>query len=439
MAPRPPLTLRQKTCRSLKIGVIASVVFIVGWRQYRVWRIPEVVPFDRQAFLARYDRDENEFHIFREASGLYHAAFTPEFQEAEQDFLGRWEDAKPVTRDFMEAMRPALGHWLSGSDAEMSFEVHPEDCDVTTLIPICQEMRFFVWLVRIENSRLISEGDFEGAIANYLNAVRILNLHADDGVIYWLVCTHCYDVLRSQLETILHGKELRADALAGLQDELTKSLDRLARLSAPLQYAYFFSAQHVEERLESQTVPNFLMNEPELARRTINQVYHNLLAESDASPEERPDVVRTEFSTSLRDLNTFLRRHGYWHFQGRKESLTIEYFQPATKDDVVQEAFGSLSYASEIVEESLPAVKQLVGRRDSLCRQIHLDLIEIALHGYHREHGQFPNTLEDLVPEWIDEVPVDVDGRAYQWEKNTAGCRLLLEDGTELFEVVPPE
>lgn len=437
--PKLPLNRSQKVVRAIKWTLIGSLVFVLCWRQYRVWRIPDVEPFDREAFLARYDRGGNDFHIFREASHLYHAAFTNEFDEAEQDFLGEWEEAKPVTREFLEAMRPALEHWLSGSDAEVSFELHPEDCDESTLIPIAAEMRLFVWLVRIENARLISAGDFDQALENYLKTVRVLSLHAGDGVTYYLISTHCYDLLRLQLESILAGKELQAGELKTFHDELALSGNRLSQLSGALQYNYFFSDQYVASNLVSETIPNFVTNEPELARRTVKQAYHNLLADCETPAGERPAVVRKEFRSAWRDLNTFLRRHGYWSFNNRKASLTIEYFQPATEDDVVQAGFGSLLYASEIVEQSLPPVNQLVRNRDSLRRQLQLDLIQIALHGYYREHGQFPDSLETLVPEWLDEVPLDANGRAYLFESDSNSCRLKLQNGSSELEVIAPD
>lgn len=54
----------------------------------------------------------------------------------------------------------------------------------------------------------------------------------------------------------------------------------------------------------------------------------------------------------------------------------------------------------------------------------------LALHAYRKEHGSYPDTLEQLVPGLLDALPIDfADNRPLRYSKEDGGYRLLSDSG----------
>ncbi len=72
-------------------------------------------------------------------------------------------------------------------------------------------------------------------------------------------------------------------------------------------------------------------------------------------------------------------------------------------------------------------------RQQDDARQAGLDVV-LASHQYQRNHGEFPNSIEQLVPNFLDSVPID------PMDDTGAPLRYRLEtDGTAVVWSVGPD
>ena len=70
-------------------------------------------------------------------------------------------------------------------------------------------------------------------------------------------------------------------------------------------------------------------------------------------------------------------------------------------------------------EAAQSATRQLTQTQDQLSRQI----IQQSINSYASLNGFFPETLEELVPDYLSEIPKTTDGQAFLYDLNTGGVR----------------
>lgn len=66
------------------------------------------------------------------------------------------------------------------------------------------------------------------------------------------------------------------------------------------------------------------------------------------------------------------------------------------------------------IESELPeALKTIKGKSESAAREANLDAINSAIQSYFMENGQYPSSIEQLVPRYLQTIPLDPAGGTY--------------------------
>src|SRR5690606_22483418 len=81
------------------------------------------------------------------------------------------------------------------------------------------------------------------------------------------------------------------------------------------------------------------------------------------------------------------------------------YFDDGAESEALMTAYHQPSYTQKYLNEWMPALQPGYERthEDRLFQQ--MTVLQLSMHIYYREHGHFPETLETLVPDYIDELP----------------------------------
>ncbi len=67
-----------------------------------------------------------------------------------------------------------------------------------------------------------------------------------------------------------------------------------------------------------------------------------------------------------------------------------------------------------VTEGELPeALKNIKGKSESAAREANLNAINSAIQTYFMENGQYPSSIEQLVPRYLQSIPIDPAGGVY--------------------------
>ncbi|GEM_PF-783838 len=68
----------------------------------------------------------------------------------------------------------------------------------------------------------------------------------------------------------------------------------------------------------------------------------------------------------------------------------------------------------EKIESEIPeGLKKIKGKAGAEARQANLMAINAAIHSYFLENGQYPTSIEQLVPRYLQTIPADPEGGVY--------------------------
>jgi len=115
---------------------------------------------------------------------------------------------------------------------------------------------------------------------------------------------------------------------------------------------------------------------------------HEMIEELDADQYESAIATITELEKLREPLENVLHRDRIWS----------------------QNAFGWLGHLQQIFEDIAPQwntaanVQQLVQRDQAISRLL---IVELAIRRYRIRHGDLPNALDDLVPDFVSQIPID--------------------------------
>jgi hypothetical protein len=138
--------------------------------------------------------------------------------------------------------------------------------------------------------------------------------------------------------------------------------------------------------------------EPELSQRLTRIYFRNQLAYCDLPFYERPGTAGA--------LEMFDDPRGFDLGNGNVWNATD--FDSAYRRAILAPLLLPIS-------EVHPALDREEARYRTLC-------VVLAGQAFQRDHGRFPNTLDELVPEYLDEIPIDnYDGKPLKYRFDPDG------------------
>ena len=398
----------------LALVLLALVPFAV--RAFFLSMVPDMAePFDVAAFVKDdIPPDENAFTEYRQAmamrkrliEGLVARAKT-EPTTHDDIYHHGWEAADEEMRAWLEEHRAALAVWRRGTEKSRAFEVSPGEMTFATNLEASQELRGFARLARVDQMRCLHEGDVDEAWtlarAVYrsgghastrgpmISGLIGIAMHAISGAAIARWAEHpsvTGDQLRTALAQVkddftLYGSEsnmLKTEYLA-LRNSL-RSRDWIQFMGA-----VSVGSPFSDDRIPDSVTRGFLwvVGEPELTVRVAREILANQIREVDKPLAERQKLVGAG-KAMLFDIDTNATRlPGELDPDGIDRGLNV----------------------SIICKLLLSATKQV---DDSVHRfrgrQAALEAL-LAAQAYRRDKGEFPESLEQLVPEYLAAVPLD--------------------------------
>ena len=270
-------------------------------------------------------------------------------------------------------------------------------------MPIIQDQRMFVRLARLEAVRCVHEERLDEAW-HWLRAAQRSGGHA----------TH-----RGCMIQGLVGAAIHATSAAGMShwaEQPAVTAEQLKRALADVKSDYalyesesnMFKAEYLGARntLSNSTWIDFvdspgpsqssgvraamkmglwIVGEPELTLRIFRQTLANQIREVDQPLASRRKLVGVGIAM-LFDPDPSV-------------PLLPGQLDPAAIDRAINRSF--------VARQLLPAMKQFDNAmRRQAARQVTLEIV-LAAHAYRREHGEFPESPQRLVPGYLKSVPAD--------------------------------
>lgn len=373
-------------------------------------------PFDEAAFSAwDVPAADDAFKEYREASALNQQILIDLKTQGQTDIREPedpvvvlkqgWPDATESTKQWLKVHHESMAVWRRGTQKERGLNLSPSKLSYKTRLNIIQEQRTFVRLAILEESLLIDSGDldearqwaraafrsgghssYRGCIVQGLVSVALHAL-ATEGIAHW---AEQPNVTSAQLQQAL------ADAQS--DDKLYESLSNILKSQYLTTRNSLRSHDWVavisplnsggptsEAASKGMRLLYWVIGEPEISLRVSRQILANQLPEIDKPVHERRKIVGAG-AVMLFDPDPSITQ-------------APDQLDPAGIDRAI-----SRSSLTRLLLPSLaPLDSAFLGRR---ARQATLEAL-LAAQAYRREHGEFPDSLAQLVPTYLAVVPTD--------------------------------
>jgi hypothetical protein len=413
-APKPPLLLRLlRPAIAIPVLIVTSIATApIIYRSSQFYGIPPIDPIVNPEVDGRVilSDDENAFTYYKRAVSIL-----PPVPVSINIGVGikaiesgqGWDAIPQSLRDYLELCQPALAEWKLGTDLDDAHYLDVADFSYSTLLPLTHELHTFSRLATLQVLRSLHQGktdeawvwlraSFRSSRHPGLHGVAIerlvgmgLHARAARSIVYWAghsevtseQLQHALDEVReSDRLTPKMSTTLKAEAILASNvfdnDRDTRLLVQNRRISTGLLPAYLF-----------------VKGDPQLSRELMRHVFANYLSQCDKSPCNREKAARL---------------FGLYRPTGKESP-------PLMDPDKLHEAVKNSVLAFHLV----PSFSQLVSVIDvERSRQDALELC-LLVEIYRRKHGDYPETLRALVPEFIADVPID-------WMGSSPTDRMLL-------------
>ncbi|MCA9038801.1 MAG: hypothetical protein KDA65_00500 [Planctomycetaceae bacterium] len=395
---------------------------ILYWRYHRLDSFPDVgEPFDVAAYRAQYDGvAENPFDQIRKASAeLRKFQGQPKYRMVTPMVWVPWEKRRIVEREYIVETDPALDLWLSVSEASKGYEVHPREYNSSSLLQVSQDSREFSRLVFARIGRRMEEGK-KAEVLQLQNQFLNLNQQFRGNSLISELCAiscfliYCQDVL----PFVLQQESINIDDLQQLQQQLREYHASCPPLSENMKTEYMMLENERAARIAKNSMMSVITREDEASRRMLNLIYQNWMKHCDLPAWERPPYLQKMFTTYSQE--SFLKMGVQRHQLGMYQS---------DSNKIILQAYSNLSYTQTLFGEMLPTIQQMTVATDRDLSRRELAITVVALHIYYREQGSFPESLDALVPEYLDAVPRNRD--VFNGQPNQVGTPIdyQLEEG----------
>ncbi|MBC7821910.1 MAG: hypothetical protein IAG10_33910 [Planctomycetaceae bacterium] len=391
------------------------------YRAIRLSRVPPAdEPFDTKSVLEFVVPDaDNAFVEYRAASVLrVEYAGTPgdpqrsqdEFEKAQSD---GWVYATEPVLKWLDANRPFMELWRKGTTKPDAQYCRASELRADTSLLSVQETREFSRLVRLEASRLLAEGQPEEAwdwLRTSFRMSRQLGRHGP--WIERLVGAATHSLTAEGMVKWANDPQVTAELLRRTMRELPDEQKRTPPLSACLQTEYLSVMATWKSMAIGPADPtlNRLTGESELNERIFRHVFANWLGQADLPRNQRTKTLPGLFV-----------------------------FEPSPENVKAQPSASELSgYIHESVMAAM-LVSSGQGIFTATDREAARDtvlLTVLALELFSREHGHYPEKLDELVPDFLPAVPDDnhappKTALRYQRDANGALIYSVGDNGTD--------
>jgi hypothetical protein len=371
-------------------------------------------PFDVAAFVGdEIPPNENAFTDYRQASEMRKVLMQGLQQKSaaepgnhEDVYKGGWEAADEAMRAWLEAHRPATVVWRRGTEKSRALAVSPSVMTFATALEASQDLRHFTRLALVDQMRCLHEGDVDEAWKLARAAYRC------GGHASW----------RGPLIAGLIGVATHASSTEGMRrwaehPAVTADQLRAALVQVKADFTLYESESHMfkTEYLalrNSLTIPDWegmvgpliggpfndglvpapvargflwMVGEPELTVRVARQILSNQVREIDKPLAERRQLVGS----------------GYAMLFDTDPKVPLA---PGELDATGIDRSVRMSILAKLL---LPATKHV---DNAMLRfrgkQAALEVM-LAAQAYRCDKGEFPESLDQLVPQYLEAVPLD--------------------------------
>ncbi len=400
------------------------VIFVAApfvTRSFCLWQVPDVtLPFDIDEFVGpEIPNSENAFRGYEAAARLLGKYDAPWLDGALDHALhpvdhAHWDDRLEgwlLDHDDLLAQFQRASH-MNRSRAESW-----RTASTLSRIPLHQDLPKLVKIAQCEALRCEKEGDLERAWQWHWAVIRCgghvekngypvatgigrgFRFRAYTGIAYWA-----------------RDSRLTADRLRSARRELATEASTRMKLSDVLKVDYLLT-KNAFDQFDAVTIiyPDwytppayepwassakqwFLWStaQREVSLRLARQVLVNQVEQIDTPTDQRPQPTRVEYPMLFSPSSMVQRRPG----QRTSSQLARILNQPFGKHLINVEFF---SYVGP--RKALPYDLNSGPRFDRTYAAM-IDVV-LASHEYERIHGQFPADIDALVPEFLDNVPID--------------------------------
>ena len=391
--------------------------------------LPE--PFDIDEF-SNWDvpDEENAFTDYAVAAAIKANLGTieqpPSFESVMND---GWSRSDEALLSWMQRHRESLEVWRRGTARQQGRCLSPRDISIDRLLKVVAEQRFFSQLATLEISRSLEKNELDEAFEWGRAILRFGGHMTHRGCLMQeLVGVALHDLAASRIRDWAEHPQVTSVQLTSALAAVRKDDNLYAPPSSVLKAEYLY----VEKVLTSGEWVGFfspfdappsgalasglkagawVIGEPELMRRLNRQVIANLLREIDKPMTKRtkragsaqydlfdldPAVPLLPGQMTPQDINQKIRR-----------SIMMMQFGPSTNVD------------------------RIFQRRR--VRQSALEIL-LAVQACHRDRGQFPGELAELVPKYLDQIPLDdfdPSGSTMRYRRNEDGSAVVWSAGTD--------
>jgi hypothetical protein len=303
----------------------------------------------------------------------------------------------------------------------------------TTTLEVIQQMRSFARLAKLEGRRLEAEQRFDEAMKFYLAIYKSGRLTRNKGCLIQALVGIAIDAVANEdLLRLSQNPDLDATSLRELLRELKATNEKFEPTSSALKAEYIILDNSLNrpdwisivgfngtsESLDYYLAPLqhaffWVVAEPELSRRLAAQMLVNQAPEFDKPICERRPTAST---------TTYL-------FEIGKDSRPGQ-LRPQAIDIYAQQSL--------VARQIFPAMRQFetATNRDIIRRT--LLPLAIAAQIYRREHGEYPDSENALIPDLIEawpKDPLDAHGAALEYTRESADIARIRSLGNGVYDI----
>jgi hypothetical protein len=441
--------------RRVRHAMIAAICLLVGYAGWILTGEPNV----RVDYLSQWNSRHADVPMEDRAWPLYKKAFDA-YQQAPNPLLtngflsgqliktASLDD--PLVRNWVEGNRTSLSFFVAASRLPGYGRVYgltePGANEVDLQKPALwgspEEPLPLLWVPLPELSSIreltiaacararlrAAEGDLPGALED-LSAILRTGNHLDQNgptLIEHMVASGIVSIANETMRLILREVDVRdfdyADAGRKLSNALPNKL--------PIENWMQGEEDIVRDTIQRIFTEHWWGN-GHLATDRLDEVYH-IAGQGRAKPETIEAIalamVHADRRTTIEMLDSYmtvvrrdLARPLYDALRGESD----EFLRSLSAGELPGEFGYRYKYAV------LSVIMPVFNRADAGMRLVHTDheatLACIALHAYRRDHGQFPDTLGSLSPQYLASIPEDpYDGKPIKYRTTDSGADFVL-------------
>ncbi|HUG19498.1 MAG TPA: hypothetical protein VMM56_10995 [Planctomycetaceae bacterium] len=408
----------------LLVLLLISPMIIRGWRLRDVPNVPE--PFDPKPLLSlEIPDDENAYTHYREAMELFHSPTDHVLNLIHGDFetpdprgilREGWHLADDEVRQFLIDNQLALKEWKKGTQQQQALPFPVNENDFSVDLDVDFTLSTLTLSASLLARKLEAEDNLSEAWEWYRAAIRSSRHCGTNGsLIERGLGASIFSEVSEQLDDWATNPRVSDELLKHAIRNLQTDWKLTAKSSTVFQVEYLMQMNSIEkahsgvdgkswEDYYVRNVPSnpfemYLAGEPEFSFRLIRLEFYNRLLSCDLLPFERDPSLEDRYLIPT--------------------SVTAATAKPLS---ISSAEFERLLYDSLIAKQTLPGLTQFQTKIDIEEIRFRTLLTAIAGQAFYRDHGHFPEILDELVPDYLDEAPIDIyDGKPLKYVHQPEG------------------